>query len=155
MFLKIIRYMVILLLLLLISYQDLRKGIIPNYLVLSLFLWVLFWQLLSPVFSLGSSLAGFLAGGGLFYLIAVLSKGGLGGGDIKLMAVLGLATGWPLVLLVFLLAFLLGALVGLVLLFAKVKTWRSALPFAPFLTLAFFLILFWGPEIWHWYVSFI
>lgn len=151
---KIIRYVVISVLLVLISYRDLRKGIIPDFLVLLLFFWVFIWQLFFPIFSHGSSLTGFLVGGGLFYLIAVLSKGGLGGGDIKLMAVLGLATGWPFVLLVFLLAFLLGAAVGLVLLFARVKTWRSALPFAPFLTLAFLLVAFWGPQIWHWYISF-
>lgn len=150
----IFRYAVILLLLLLISCQDLQKGIISDFLVLLLFFWVFFWQLFSPVFSHGSSLAGFLAGGGLFCLIAFLSKGGLGGGDIKLMAVLGLAAGWPFVLLVFLLAFILGAAVGLLLLLFKMKTWRSPLPFAPFLSLAFFLAAFWGPEIWFWYISF-
>ncbi len=150
----LVRYLVILLLLALISYQDLRKGIIPDRLVLLLFFWVFFWQLLFPVFPHGSSLVGFLVGSALFYLIAFLSKGGLGGGDIKLMAVLGLAAGWPLVLLVFFLAFLLGAAVGMILLFSKKKTWRSSLPFAPFLSIAFLLVAVWGPEIWYWYFSF-
>jgi leader peptidase (prepilin peptidase)/N-methyltransferase len=146
---------VILLLLLLISIRDLQKGIIPNSLVLLLFFWVFLWQLFSPDLPHGSSLAGFLAGGGFFYLIAFLSKGGLGGGDIKLMAVLGLAAGWPFVLLVFLLAFVSGAVVGLILLFFKRKTWRASLPFAPFLLLAFFLTSFWGQKIWQWYTSFL
>lgn len=150
----IIRYAVILLLLALISSRDLQKRIIPNPLVLLLFFWVSFWQLFSPVITHGSSLGGFLVGGGLFYLIAALSKGGLGGGDIKLMAVLGLAVGWPFVLLVFLLSFISGSVVGLILLLTKAKTWRSTLPFAPFLSLAFLLAAFWGPEIWHWYTSF-
>ncbi|NLJ55890.1 MAG: prepilin peptidase [Firmicutes bacterium] len=146
---------IILLLLLFISIQDLQKRTIPNFLVLLLFFWIFFWQLFSPALPHWSSLAGFLAGGGIFYLIATLSKGGLGGGDIKLMAVLGLAAGWPFVLLVFLLAFISGAAVGLILLLCKKKTWRAALPFAPFISLAFFLTAVWGPEIWQWYISFL
>jgi leader peptidase (prepilin peptidase)/N-methyltransferase len=146
---------VTLLLLLLISIRDLQKGIIPNSLVLLLFFWVFLWQLVSPDLPHGLSLAGFLAGGGFFYLIAFLSKGGLGGGDIKLMAVLGMAAGWPFVLLVFLLAFVSGAVAGLILLLIKRKTWRATLPFAPFLSLAFFLTSFWGQMIWQWYTSFL
>ncbi len=73
-------------------------------------------------------------------------------GDIKLMAVLGLASGWPMVLVVFLLSFLLGAAVGLVLIFAGKKRRSDPLPFAPFLIIAFIITKFWGLEIWHCYV---
>lgn len=150
-----LRDAVILLMLLLISIRDLQKGIIPNILVLLLFFWVFFWQFFFFGSAYKSSLAGFLAGSGLFYLIAFLSRGGLGGGDVKLMAVLGLAAGWPFVLLIFLLAFVSGAMAGLLLLFFKRKTWSAALPFAPFLSLAFLLTSLWGREIWQWYTSFL
>lgn len=150
-----LRDVIILLFLFLISVKDLQKMMIPNFLVLLLFFWVFLWQLLCPRFPHGSSLAGFLAGGGLFYLVAFLSKGGLGAGDVKLTAVLGLAIGWPSVLLVFMLAFISGAVIGMVLLLFKKKTWHAALPFAPILSLAYFLTALWGREIWQWYLSFL
>ncbi|MEW5921991.1 MAG: prepilin peptidase [Bacillota bacterium] len=149
------KYSVYFYILLVISFIDMDKGIIPNRLVLLLLFWVMAWQLLHPNISLTVAIFGMLAGGGLFYLIAVLSKGGMGGGDIKLMAVLGLTSGWPLVLVVFLLAFLLGAAVGLVLLIAGKKTRRDPLPFGPFLALAFFISELWGLQIWYWYMQYI
>lgn len=151
----LLRDIIALFFLLFISIKDVQKGIIPNFLVLLLFFWVSFWQLFFPCFSHWSSLAGFLTGGGLFYLIAFLSGGGLGAGDIKLAAVLGLATGWPAVFLVFLMAFVSGAVMGIMLLLCKKKTWSAALPFAPFLSLAYLLTAFWGREIWQWYLSFL
>jgi prepilin signal peptidase PulO-like enzyme (type II secretory pathway) len=103
----------------------------------------------------GSALAGFLTGGGLFYAIALLSRNGMGGGDVKLMAVLGLGAGWPYVIVVVLLSFVLGAVTDLVLLALKLTTRKSPLAFAPFLSLAFLLSTFWGAKIWQWYFSFL
>ena len=144
-------YVVFFSLLLIISFIDVDEGIIPNRLVLILLVWSISWQLLYADISLMAAIAGLVAGGGLFFLIAVLSKGGMGGGDIKLMAVLGFAIGSPLVFVVFLLAFLLGAAVGAALLLTGKKTRRDPLPFAPFLSLSFFISVFWGRQIWSWY----
>jgi leader peptidase (prepilin peptidase)/N-methyltransferase len=148
------KYAVMLDLLLVISIIDLEIGLIPNRIVLWLFFWIFLWQLFYPYLPLESVMIGFLAGGGLFYVIALLSRGGMGGGDIKLMAVLGLAAGWPYVLVVFLLSFILGSLSGLVLLVSKKRALKDSLAFAPFLSLAFFLVTFWGVKIWQWYESF-
>ncbi len=145
------KYAVILSILLIISCIDLEHGIIPNRLVLLLMLWGIVWQFIYPDNSpLGAGL-GLLAGGGLFYLIAALSKGGMGGGDIKLMGVLGFIIGWPLVFVVFLLSFLLGSVVGVSLLIGRKKIWGDTLPFGPFLSLAFLIAVFWGLPIWQWY----
>ncbi len=76
----------------------------------------------------------------------------MGGGDVKLMAVLGLAAGWPDVLIVIMLAFILGAIAGVGLLICGKKTRRDTLAFAPFLSLAFILVTIWGREIWQWYL---
>ncbi len=149
------KYVFILCLLLVISFIDLNKGIIPNRLVLFLFLWSVAWQVFYPTISLAAAGIGLLAGGGLFYLIAVLSKGGMGGGDIKLMAVLGFAVGWPLVLILFLLSFLLGAAIGLALMLIGKKTRRDPLPFGPFLSLSFFISVIWGLQIWDWYMLYL
>jgi leader peptidase (prepilin peptidase)/N-methyltransferase len=142
-------------LLLIISFIDIEHGIIPNRLILLLLVWSVAWQLLYPDGSLEGASLGLLVGGGLFYLIAALSKGGMGGGDIKLMAALGFATGWPLVFVVFLLAFLLGSVVGIFLLVGRRKIWGDSLPFGPFLSFAFLISVFWGPLIWNWYLFYL
>lgn len=152
---QFLQYVVFFCLLLVISFIDLDLSIIPNRLVLILFFWSVGWQIFYPPFPLFSAALGLLAGGGLFYFIAVLSKGGMGGGDVKLMAVLGFVAGWPLVLIVFLLAFLLGAAVGITMMIAGKKTRRDPLPFGPFLSISFFISIFWGVEIWEWYMQFI
>jgi leader peptidase (prepilin peptidase)/N-methyltransferase len=138
--------------LLLVSCIDLEVGLIPNRFVLIIFIWVLLWQLFYPGLSPLSALLGFIVGAGLFFIIVLLSRGGMGGGDVKLMAVLGLAAGWPDVLIVMVLAFVLGAVTGAGLLISRKKTRRDALAFAPFLMLAFILVSFWGREIWQWYL---
>lgn len=146
------KYVIISNLLLLVSCMDVEVGLIPNRFVFIIFLWVFLWQFFYPFHSLLSAIIGFLAGGGLFYLITMLSGGGMGGGDVKLMAVLGLAAGWPDVLMIILLSFVLGAVAGLVLMICRKKTRRDALSFAPFLSLAFLLVSFWGGKIWQWYL---
>jgi len=149
------KYIVIFSILLAISGIDLEQQIIPNRFVLVLFCWVILWQLLYPELNALSAVLGFFLGGILFYLIAVLSKGGMGGGDVKLMAVLGFAIGMPMVFFVFLIAFLTGALVGILLIILKKKGRKSPLPFGPFLALAYFIAVFWGEQLWNWYFSFL
>ncbi len=146
-----LQFAVLFSLLLVISVIDLERHLIPNRLVLLLLGWVILWQLFFPRISTLSALGGFFTGGFLFLAIALLSKGGMGGGDVKLMAVLGLASGLPDVLLVFMLAFFSGALVGVLLIIFKQKTRKSPLPFGPFLSLAFLGTTFWGPCIWDGY----
>ncbi len=151
---QLVQYAVIFSLLLIISVIDIESHIIPNRLVLILFAWVLLWQLLFPTITPVSALGGFFTGGILFFAIALLSKGGMGGGDVKLMAVLGFATGVPYVFFVFLLAFISGAVVGILLMIFKKKTRKSPIAFGPFLSLAFFWMAIWGEQIWSWYFSF-
>lgn len=146
-------YAVLFSLLLVISVIDLDCHLIPNRLVLLLLGWVILWQLFFPRVSTLSALGGFFAGGLLFLAIALLSRGGMGGGDVKLMAVLGFASGLPDVLLVFMLAFFSGALAGVLLILFKKKTRKSPLAFGPFLSLAFLVMTFWGPGIWDGYFS--
>lgn len=98
-----------------------------------------------------TSLSGFLVGGGLFYLIAVLSRGGMGGGDIKMMAMVGALMGWKSVLLTMFLGSLAGSVVGLFLMIFKGKGRKSKIPFGPFLALGTIITLFFGQEIFIWY----
>ena len=88
------------------------------------------------------SLLGFFAGGGLFYLLAVLSNGGMGGGDIKYIAAVGALLGWQKVLLVIFIGSLLGSVVGVFQITVQKKSRKSLIPFGPFLATGTLVTLF-------------
>jgi leader peptidase (prepilin peptidase)/N-methyltransferase len=106
---------------------------------------------------LKSSLIGFVSGGGSFYLIAVigkaiLKKDAMGGGDIKMMALIGGILGWKGVILTTFLGSLAGSVVGIVLIMLKGREWGSKLPFGTYLALGAFVSLIYGQEIMNWYL---
>ncbi|MDI6801922.1 MAG: prepilin peptidase [Thermodesulfovibrionales bacterium] len=100
-----------------------------------------------------NSLTGLLLGGGLFYLIAVLSKGGMGGGDIKMMSMVGAFMGWKAVLLTTFIGSLTGSIVGIFLMIFKGKGRKTKIPFGPFLALGAIITLFFGGQILRWYLG--
>jgi leader peptidase (prepilin peptidase) / N-methyltransferase len=94
------------------------------------------------------SLIGFLVGGGLFYLIAVLSGGkGMGGGDIKYMAAAGALLAWEKTLLIIFSGSLLGSIYGLPLILLGKKGRKSKVPFGPFLAGATLIAIFSGDQL--------
>ena len=90
------------------------------------------------------SLLGFFVGGGLFYLLAVLSNGGMGGGDIKYISAAGALLGWQKVLLIIFIGALLGSVVGVFQIAVQKKTRKSLIPFGPFLATSTLITLFYG-----------
>ncbi|MBN3039344.1 MAG: prepilin peptidase [Candidatus Omnitrophica bacterium] len=123
--------------------------------VIGLIVSVIFPQLhssASRLTSLGLSFLGLLAGGGSIYITgiigdAIFKKESMGGGDVKLMAMLGTFIGWKLVLLTFFLAPFFGAIFGIIL---KIKKGESFIPYGPFLSLAALISVFWGEKIIKW-----
>lgn len=99
------------------------------------------------------SLIGFFVGGGLFYLIAVLSRGGMGGGDIKFIAAAGALVGWQKVLLIIFIGALSGSVVGIALMALKGGTRKSMIPFGPFLALGTLVVLYFGDDLVRLYLS--
>ncbi len=97
---------------------------------------------------------GFLAGGGIFLLIALATKA-MGGGDIKLMAVLGLWMGLKAILVTTVLSFIIGAIVSIVLLITGKRGRKDFIPFGPFIAVAALLVALYGKEIWNTYITFI
>lgn len=90
-----------------------------------------------------------------FGSIILVTKGrGMGGGDLKLGIFIGLAFGFPLSVLVLMLAFLTGSIVGIILLIVKQKKFGQTIPFGPFLALGAIVTLFWGKEILNWYLNY-
>ena len=84
---------------------------------------------------------------GLFFLIALASRGGMGGGDIKLSLAIGLALGWRLGLVAFFLAFLFGGLTAIGLMVFRRVVGKAQVPFAPFLAMGAILAMFLGERI--------
>lgn len=99
-------------------------------------------------------LIGCIVGGGFFLLQFIVSKGTwIGGGDIRLGALMGILLGWKLLLVALLVAYVVGAVVSLVLVAMKKKTLASTTPFGTYLSAATLIVLFWGQEILDWYLN--
>jgi prepilin signal peptidase PulO-like enzyme (type II secretory pathway) len=96
-------------------------------------------------YSLSSLLLGFAVGGGFFLFQYVVSKGKwIGGGDVRLGAMIGLWVGWPNILAVLLFSYVIGALVSIPLLLFTKKEMKSEVPLGTFLAIGTFLVIFWG-----------
>jgi len=119
---------------------DLSTKRIPNKLILTMIaLWgfimftLLFIELNVAVEYLFDSLLGFAIGGGLFLIVYMISKKGLGGGDVKFMAAAGLYLGFESTIPVILYGTVLASIVGLTLILLKKIGRKDSLPLAPFL----------------------
>ncbi len=131
--LMLIKYALFTSLLIIITFIDLKYQIIPDRLVVfGLIVGFIFNMLLSPRSSFVNGIIGLLIGGGLFLLIAIITKGAMGGGDIKLMGVLGFALGWKYILLISFLSFIIGAVISIVLLAFKIKGRKDFIPFGSY-----------------------
>ena len=142
--------------LIVVTLIDLKEMIIPDILVvIILILSVLNKGLNYFIYGVSpeilSSLGGLLLAGGLFLAIVLLSRGGMGGGDVTLIAALGFVIGIKYILLTIFLSFILGAIISIFLLVSKLKTRKDPIPFGPFIILAFFITVLWGEIIVDWY----
>ena len=99
------------------------------------------------------SMLGILVGGGIFLIIIVASGGGMGGGDMKLGAMLGAFLGWKVLLLSVFVSVLLGGVLAVGLLAAGRRGRKDPIPFGPFLALGGAVGLFWGEHLLHWYLA--
>ena len=136
---------------------DLERGIIPNKIVYpSMAVALVISALLSQTMTV-PGIAQAAIGGGigliLFLLIVLISKGGMGWGDVKLAALIGLVTGFPLVFVALLLAVILGGLVAVILLLSKLKKRKEGIPFGPYLAIGAMITLLFGNNILNWYLG--
>ncbi len=95
-------------------------------------------------------------GSGFFIIQFLVSRGRwIGGGDIRLGLLLGVALGWPLVIPSIFIAYVIGAVVGLGLLSFRKKQWKSVLPLGTFLAISGIITLLYGQELIEWYLRLI
>jgi leader peptidase (prepilin peptidase)/N-methyltransferase len=89
--------------------------------------------------------------GGVFWLITKIYPQGLGFGDVKFVAALGVFLGFPNIILAIFIASFLGSIIGVSMLLLQGKSMRQQIPFGPFLALGALIVLFWGERIFDLY----
>ncbi|TAJ08259.1 MAG: prepilin peptidase [Nitrospirae bacterium] len=142
--------------LLVITAIDLTHQIIPDVITLpGIPVGLVLAATILPI-SLLDSVLGLLVGGGLLWFIAwaspyLFGKEGMGGGDIKLLAMVGAFLGWKPTLLTIMVGAMTGSLVGISLLSFKLLRRDQYIPFGPFLAFGALIALFFHQDIFSWY----
>jgi leader peptidase (prepilin peptidase)/N-methyltransferase len=144
--------------LLVITFIDIDHQIIPDVITFPGIPIFFFASFTLTAVTCKDSLLGILAGGGSLLLIAVTynlltKKEGMGGGDIKLLAMIGAAIGWKGVLFTIFIGSTIGTLVGIILMLRTRRGLKLAIPFGPFLSMGAIIYIFFGSSIINWYLN--
>ena len=152
-------YFIFICTLIVITFIDIDHRIIPDLITIpGIFV---FFTAAFAIASLSwiDSLLGILIGGGSLFVVAVLyhlltHKEGMGGGDIKLLAMIGALVGWKGVFFTIFVSSAVGTLVGLSIMIATRQNLKLAVPFGPFLSIGAATYIFIGPRLIAWYFQF-
>jgi prepilin signal peptidase PulO-like enzyme (type II secretory pathway) len=145
-------------LLLIVVIVDAKYMIIPDYAVVGLGLLALLYRVyltyvgVMRLEDLWTAIISGVGAAAFFFFLWAGTKGrGMGFGDVKYALVMGWLVGWPRIMVGVLLAFIAGAVVGVLLLVLGRKKMKQAIPFGPFLVLGTVLALIFGGNLWGWY----
>ena len=136
---------------------DLEHHLLPNVITLpGIGVGLAFSAMLPP--GLADALIGTLVGGGILWLIGEAyyrysGQEGMGGGDVKMLAMIGAFLGWKLVILTLVLSSLLGSLIGVIVIAVRKGGMKHALPYGTFLSLAALCSSLFGSRIVAWYLA--
>jgi leader peptidase (prepilin peptidase)/N-methyltransferase len=141
-----------------ITFIDLEHQIIPDEISLSGIVIGFIFSFFLQGHSWLNSLLGILLGGGSLLLVAycyqwLTGKEGMGGGDIKLLAMMGAFLGWKSILFIIFASSLIGSVVGITIMLVQKKDSKLAIPFGPYLAFGAVLYIFFGTQIIHWYLN--
>lgn len=141
-----------------ITFIDLEHRIIPDVISLPGIVVGFASSFLVPWLTWKSSLIGIIVGGGSLLLVAsayqwITKKEGMGGGDVKLLAMMGAFLGWMAVPFIIFASSLVGSVIGITLMLVQKKDSKLAIPFGPFLAFGALLYIFYGRQIIHWYLN--
>jgi len=144
--------------LIIIAFIDLNEMIVPDVISLPGIGVGLILSFFVPYIKFINSVSGVVVGGGIILIIAlvgsmIFKKEAMGGGDVKLAAMIGAFLGWRYIIISLFLGFFLGALTGIILMIAKIKSREDMVPFGPFIVLGTFITLLWGEQIISWYLG--
>lgn len=123
---------------------DLERGVIPDALTIPWMAVGVASGALAGAAAATSRVLGLVACGGTAFLIALASRGGMGGGDVKMMALVGSFLGPWGGLAAFVIASVAGALVGIVLVAMRARSRKDEIPFGPFIAAGAICVCIWG-----------
>lgn len=141
-----------------ITFIDLDHQIIPDIISIPGIFFGIGASFFIPLTSLLESLFGILIGGGFLFFVATgykwfTGREGMGGGDIKLLAMVGAWLGWKAIPFILFSSSLIGVLIGGGSLLISKKGLRYKIPFGPFLSISSIIYIFFGPELIKWYIT--
>lgn len=151
--LELVVAIIFLSMLVMITVSDIAYMLIPNKILLPFGIGLVVLRIFSPLTPWWDSFLGAAVGFLVLLLIAIVSKGGMGGGDIKLFFVIGLVLGTQLTLLTLFLAALIGSIVGIIHLRRTRQGRKTPVPFGPSIAAAAVICYFYGSELVHWYIK--
>lgn len=134
-----------------LTFIDLEHELLPDVITLPL-LWLgLLLNLFNVFTDIHSAVIGAVSGYISLWLVAwifqrITGKVGMGHGDFKLFALIGAWTGWQLLPFIILISSVLGSIIGIILILLKKQDRQTPIPFGPYLILAGWLGLLWGPS---------
>lgn len=141
-------------LLIIIIVSDIAYMLIPDKVLLFFASLFVLERIFVPLDPWWDSITGAVFGFGLLFLIALVSKGGMGGGDIKLFFAIGLILGFRLTLLTLMFAAFIGAFYGILGIIIGKHKKRQPIPFGPFIAMGAILAYLYGDGIIHWYLGY-
>jgi leader peptidase (prepilin peptidase)/N-methyltransferase len=141
-----------------ITFIDLEHQIIPDVISLPGIIAGFIFSFFIPQLGWLNSLIGIVAGGGSLWLVAagyelITKKEGMGGGDIKLLAMMGAFFGWKAIPFIIFTSSLIGSVIGVTIMLVQKKDSKLAIPFGPFLAFGAILYIFFGRQVIHWYLG--
>lgn len=139
-------------LLVIITVSDIHYMIIPDQVLLFFLIVFIVTRLIQPLSPWWDALLGAAIGFLILYLLAIVSRGGMGGGDIKLFFVLGLILGTKATLMTLFLASMIGTVFGLIMILVRGYQKRMPIPFGPFIAIGAVLAFFYTDPMISWYV---
>ena len=140
-------------LLIAVGFTDLFDGVVPDIIVIPGAIVGLVFSALQGKAVLSSSIFGLLFLLGVFALIIVVTRGGMGQGDATFGAMIGSFIGFKFSVVVLVLAFILGAIIGVILLSVSHKSGKDTMPFGPYLAIAAYIVVLYGYKILLWYTK--
>ena len=143
--------------LLIISFIDIDSKMIPDIITIPGIPVIFFASFALPKVTYIDTALGILAGGGSLFIVAqtyylLTKKEGMGGGDIKLLAMIGAIIGWKGVFFTVFIASWVGTLTGLLMMFRTKSSMKMAVPFGPFLSIGAIIYIFFEAPMTFWYL---
>ena len=152
-------YFIFICTLLVITFIDIDYQIIPNGITLpGIPIAIVAATFLLPQMDFAESMIGVLIGGGSLLIVAwlymlLMRKEGMGGGDIKLLAMVGALIGWQGILFTIFVSSAVGSVIGITMMARMKKNMKFAIPFGPFLSIGAITYIFFGKELMVWYLN--